>query len=113
MRLKSISTSAKQPKNGQGNKHMKPLHEKHIRLVGQVNKSTTEADHAKRYRELRIWREGVEDAGRKLDLMACDRHYIDKGIDRPMCCGVWLDWSPLTDMPLPLPGDPLRSDHKS
>jgi len=25
-------------------------------------------------------------------LMDCDWHYINQGIDRPMCCGVFLDW---------------------
>ena len=41
-----------------------------------------------------IWRSGVESAGKRLDLMACDWYYMERGIDRDMCCGVWLDWNP-------------------
>jgi hypothetical protein len=70
------------------------LHEKHIKKIELVNNADTEALHNNRMLELRSWREGVQDAGKSLDLCACDMHYIAKGIDRPMCCGVWLDWEP-------------------
>jgi len=69
------------------------LHEKHILRIELVNRSTTEAEHSTRERDLRNWRAGVEDAGSKLDLCAADWYYLDQGIDRPMCYGVWLDWS--------------------
>ena len=70
------------------------LHEKHIHRIEQVNKATTDEEHSQRDRDLRNWRKGAEDAGAKFDLFACDYHYFDQGVDRPMCCGVWLDWSP-------------------
>jgi len=70
------------------------LHNKHIKLVENVNNSITEWDHTLNLLYLRAWRDGVEDSGRKLRLMDCDMLYIEKGVDRPMCCGVWLDWKP-------------------
>lgn len=70
------------------------LHEKHMHRIELVNRSTTEAEHSIRHRELSAWREGIEDAGIRLDLCAADYYYMDRGIDRPMCCGVWLDWEP-------------------
>jgi hypothetical protein len=69
------------------------LHEKHMHRIELVNRSTTEQEHSTRERDLRNWQAGVEDAGFKLDLCAADWHYLEQGIDRPMCCGVWLDWS--------------------
>ena len=70
------------------------IQEKHIHLIELVNKSTTREEHSLRDRDLRYWRIGVEDAGLKLDLIGADMYYINQGIDRPMCCGVWLDWEP-------------------
>lgn len=31
---------------------------------------------------------------RPLHFVECDNYYFMQGIDRPMCCGVWLDWEP-------------------
>lgn len=73
------------------------LHEKHIELIERVNNSTTRDEHKLRESELRAWREGVEDAGRRLDYMAADWFYMDQGIEREMCCGVWFDWKPLDE----------------
>lgn len=70
------------------------LREKHIQLVESVNNSTTEAEHHDAQLRLGWWREGVMDADVNLSLMAADMHYLNQGIDRPMCCGVWLDWTP-------------------
>jgi hypothetical protein len=70
------------------------LEEKHIERIERVNLAIDEVEHGIRRRELRAWRAGVEDAGGRLDLIGADLHYIDKGIDRPMVCGVWLDWEP-------------------
>lgn len=69
------------------------LHEKHMHRVELVNRSKTGAEHSARELELRAWRQGVEDAGLRINLCAADNFYLDQGIDRPMCCGVWLDWS--------------------
>jgi hypothetical protein len=70
------------------------LHEKHMHRIERVNRSTTEQEHLIFERDLRSWRAGVEDAGLKLDLCAADLYYLERGIERLMCCGVWLDWQP-------------------
>jgi len=36
----------------------------------------------------------VEAAGLRVPLCDADDHYLNQGIARPMCCGVWLDWKP-------------------
>lgn len=75
------------------------LHQKHCKLLDKVNYARTEEEHERAYHLLNAWREGVTDAaasvGRQLfSLMDGDHHYMDQGINRPMCCGVWLDWKP-------------------
>jgi len=70
------------------------LHEKHISRIRAVNESQTESEHLRLKLALESWRLGIEDAGRRVDLIACDNYYLDQGVDRPMCCGVWLDWIP-------------------
>ena len=72
------------------------LQEKHIELVEAVNNALTDAAH----HEARITLDGFRLAIEEVvdnpgDLyMKCDLHYMNQGIDRPMCCGVFLDWSP-------------------
>lgn len=68
--------------------------QKHIARVHAVNMAQTADEHRLREHELRAWRDGVYATGRAPDLCACDMYYIEHGIDRPMCAGVWLDWSP-------------------
>ncbi len=70
------------------------LREEHIKLIEAVNNATTRAEHDAHQLRLDWWRTGVADAGAVMDYMAGDRHYLDQDIDRPMCCGVWLDWEP-------------------
>lgn len=71
------------------------VYEKHINLVEKVNQSKTTEEHMKNLLSLEAFRDGYrETSGFGFMLMACDSHYIDQGIDRPMCCGVWLDWKP-------------------
>jgi hypothetical protein len=70
------------------------LRAKHIELVEKVNNAKSEREHCAYQHRLDAWREGVLDAGVNLSLMAADQHYLDQGIDRPMCCGVFLDWKP-------------------
>lgn len=72
------------------------LQEKHIELVEAVNNALTYTAH----HEARITLDGFRLAIETVHsnpghlYMECDRHYINQGIDRPMCCGVFLDWSP-------------------
>lgn len=70
-------------------------HDKHIEYVEAVNNATTREEHDLAEVRLRAFREGLRAAGVEPDLMGCDLFYMDQGIDRPMCCGVWLDWEPL------------------
>lgn len=70
------------------------LRAKHIELIEAVNNAKTEPEHFAAEFKLAGWREGVRDAGANISYLTGDEHYIAKGIDRPMCCGVFLDWKP-------------------
>ena len=70
------------------------INEKHMQLVEAVNNAKTVKYHESSNLYLIAWRMGIRDAGINLSLLDADRFYIDQGIDRPMCCGVWLDWEP-------------------
>jgi hypothetical protein len=73
------------------------MHNKHIELVEAVNNAKTQQEHDMAEAVLRGYRialvEAYDTCAGNL-LMECDRHYLDQGIDRPMCCGVFLDWKP-------------------
>ena len=75
------------------------IREKHIELIEAVNNAETEVEHYYRYERLRGFRDGLEAAGRRVPLCDADNHYLYQGIDRPMCCGVWLDWEPKSTTP--------------
>lgn len=66
------------------------------RLVDVNNENQTEALHRQLEIELYAWKDGVRAAcrcfGRPEPDLNGDYYYIDLGIDRPMCCGVFLDW---------------------
>lgn len=70
--------------------------QKHIELVEAVNNAKTEREHENAENVLRGFRIaiGYTDQSPGRQLIDCDLHYINQGIDRPMCCGVWLDWTP-------------------
>ena len=66
---------------------------KHIELVKMVNSADFESQHREAEARLR----GFRDALNLWDisqLMECDMYYINQDIDRPMCCGVFMDWKP-------------------
>ena len=67
---------------------------KYIELVTHLNNSKTEEEHGERSDYLRAWCDGVKDSGCFINFFMADNYYLSKGIDRPMCCGVWLDWEP-------------------
>jgi hypothetical protein len=72
---------------------MSAIHEKHMMLVDAVNDATTQRAHSDAWMVLRGWREGMADAGREVDLCHADLEQFDRGFtERPMCCGVFLDW---------------------
>jgi hypothetical protein len=78
------------------NRHFKTMniHLTHMSLIDAVNNSQTELQHQLAEARLGGFREGLRIGGYEPDLIAADMHYLDQGIDRPMCCGVFLDWKP-------------------
>lgn len=80
------------------------ISEAHKKRLDAVNLAATEEAHTRAERELRAWRDGVavalgwDAAGGGMLLMDGDLHYLDmdnpESQDRPMCGGVWLDWTP-------------------
>ena len=74
------------------------LLEKHIELVEAVNRAVTEDEHRMAQAQLDGFRSALDVLGHTgQQYVSCDMHYINKGIDRPMCCGVFLDWEPEKD----------------
>ena len=74
---------------------MEPLLAKHIELVETANNATTDSEHNLALAKLVGFRDALDCmTPRPLHLIECDQHYLMQGIDRPMCCGVWLDWVP-------------------
>lgn len=74
----------------------KRLYDEYIRRLLEVNdESKTEEEHNLIYSNFRGWLAGVEDAnGYRFN---GDYYYIDlfdsgKMSERPICCGVFLDW---------------------
>jgi hypothetical protein len=70
------------------------IYEKHISHVQAVNKAKTVEEHASLDLYLSAWVTGVRDAGGVISHISADMFYLDQGIDRPMCGGIWLDWTP-------------------
>jgi len=70
------------------------IHDQHIRLVRAVNEAPDAVSHQQADHYLTGWRDGVRAAGIVLDLLGMDLHYMNAGVNRPMCCGIWLDWTP-------------------
>jgi hypothetical protein len=74
---------------------MGPLFAKHIELIDGANNARTNDEHNIALAKLVGFREAMDCmTPRPLHLIECDLHYLAQGIDRPMCCGVWLDWEP-------------------
>ena len=67
------------------------LWDKYLELLIAANdESKTEKDHYDTVRNLKGWLAGVFDAkGLRFN---GDYYYLELGIDRPMCCGLFLDW---------------------
>jgi hypothetical protein len=60
------------------------------RLTAVNDEHKTEIEHRLLKAELHGWMQGIEDAtGYHFN---GDYYYIEQGIDRPMCCGEFLDW---------------------
>lgn len=67
--------------------------EKHIELLEAVNNAKNQIEYDCAYYRLRGYRDALDVFGLN-QLMECDWHYLNQGIERPMCCGVFLDWEP-------------------
>ncbi len=72
---------------------MTNLFAKHIELVEAVNNSKRELEHNAARQRLDGFRDALDICGIK-QLIDCDNYYLEQGIDRPMCCGIFLDWQP-------------------
>jgi hypothetical protein len=66
------------------------IFEQHIKLVEKVNNAKTRREEFDALNVLSGFRMALNLAGIN-QLMECDLYFIDQGIDRPMCCGVFLD----------------------
>lgn len=66
------------------------IFKKHIYLLEKVNEATKEQSYSLHLQKLYGFREALYILGIN-QLMECDLYYLDQGIDRPMCCGVFLD----------------------
>ena len=70
---------------------------KHTELIDAVNDAKTEYEHTYAEGVLAGWREGLEYCGRRWDFIEADEHSAERFGDRPICCGVLLDWEPASD----------------
>lgn len=70
------------------------MHKSYYQMVDAVNEATTERDHA--YAEARLsgWIECAEYHRLHWSGISADQYTEHKYGDRPMCCGVLLDWMP-------------------
>jgi hypothetical protein len=67
------------------------LHEKHMQMIDAVNNAVNREDYWTAYCKLWGWRDGVADAGGRLDYIAADLEQFDRGYENtPMCCGVFI-----------------------
>lgn len=64
--------------------------DRHIQLVEAVNNAKNKKEERTAADVLYGFREALNVLGIN-QLIDCDLYYINKGIDRPMCCGVFLD----------------------
>lgn len=68
---------------------------RHTDLIDAVNDAKTEDEHQYADVFLQGWRAGVDAAGGYWSGTGGDMHTMNRfGKDRPMCCGVLIDWKP-------------------
>lgn len=66
----------------------------HTDLIDKVNDAKTEYEHTYAQGMLAGWRLAMEQLGRRWDFIEPDEHSTARFGDRPICCGVLLDWEP-------------------
>jgi len=70
----------------------------HTELVDLVNDAKTEHERSYALGVLQGWREGLSYCGRRWSFIEADEHSTERFGDRPMCCGVLLDWKPASEV---------------
>lgn len=73
---------------------------KHIELVEAVNNAKTQQEHDRAEAVLQGYRLAFDETYDGYNPMDADLHYMDQGVRRPMCCGVFLDWKPSDQQPM-------------
>jgi len=69
----------------------------HTDLIDAVNDAKTVHTHTYADGVLQGWRAGLVHCGRRWDFVEADNHSTERFGDRPMCCGVLLDWKPAVE----------------
>lgn len=64
----------------------------HTDLIDAVNDAATKHAHTVAEATLTGWRAGLEHCGQRWSFVEADEHSTARFGDRPMCCGVLLDW---------------------
>ncbi len=67
---------------------------RHTDLIDAVNDAKTDLEHQLADAYLTGWLDAMDECGRRLCFVQADEHTTARFGDRPMCCGVLLDWSP-------------------
>ena len=71
------------------------LHRVHLFLVEEVNNAKDKLKHDMAVNWLFGFRRALDALGvLGQEIIACDMYYLDRGIDRPMIGGEFLDWTP-------------------
>ena len=65
-------------------------------MVEAVNNAKTETQHREAQLRLEGYKKRCEEHGESWPCCQLDEHF-DDGSDRPMCCGIYLDWEPPHD----------------
>jgi len=67
----------------------------HFEMIDAVNDAKTKAEHDRAEDMLDGWRNCADQFGIRWNGIRADQHTMERfGNDRPMCCGVLLDWEP-------------------
>ena len=70
---------------------MSVLYDEYIKRLLEVNDETKTAEEHERLRiEFMGWKQGIFSA--TAQFFNGDVYYLERGVDRPMCCGEFLDW---------------------
>ena len=79
------------------------VRQRYCALVDNANNSKTRSEHYEWKLRLNGFLEGVTACGGNTGhlIMHGDEVQMGRGVDRPMCGGLWLDWEPQEDIDKP------------